>query len=115
MLTDIQRVVLQDSVRVTLGSIAKCRTHEERIAGPDRVFFDLRGAQLAAPLVDKVISYSDDIVRQIRTGRHPNGTVRVVLDLDGVARYSVFTLYNPYPRGHRLRARYGRDRQAGRR
>jgi N-acetylmuramoyl-L-alanine amidase len=33
---------------------------------------------------------------QIRTGRHPNGTVRVVLDLNGVSRHSVFTLYNPF-------------------
>jgi N-acetylmuramoyl-L-alanine amidase len=96
MLTEIQRVVLQDSVRVTLALDREVPYYEERIAGPDRVFFDLKGAQLATPLVDKVISYSDDIVRQIRTGRHPNGTVRVVLDLDGVARYSVFTLYNPY-------------------
>ena len=96
LLTDIQRVVLQDSVRVTLALDHEVPYYEERIAGPDRVFFDLRGAQLAGPLVDKVISYTDDIVRQIRTGRHPNGTVRVVLDLDGVARYSVFTLYNPY-------------------
>jgi N-acetylmuramoyl-L-alanine amidase len=96
MLSEIQRVVLQDSVRVTLALDREVPYYEERIAGPDRVFFDLKGAQLAAPLVDKVISYSDDIVRQIRTGRRPNGTVRVVLDLDGVARYSVFTLYNPY-------------------
>jgi len=96
MVTDIQRVVLQNSVRVTLALDREVPYYEERIASPDRVFFDLRGAQLAAPLVDKAITYSDDIVRQIRTGRHPNETVRVVLDLDGVARYSVFTLYNPY-------------------
>ncbi len=96
VLTDIQRVVLQDSVRVTLSLDREVPYSDERIAGPDRVFFDLKGAQLAAPLVDKILSYSDDIVRQIRTGRHPNGTVRVVLALEGVARYSVFTLYNPY-------------------
>jgi N-acetylmuramoyl-L-alanine amidase len=96
VLTDIQRVVLQESVRITLELDREVGYHEERIAGPDRVFFDLRGAQLAGPLVDKVLTYSDDIVRQIRTGRHPNGTVRVVVDLQGVARYSVFTLYNPY-------------------
>jgi N-acetylmuramoyl-L-alanine amidase len=88
--------VLQESVRITLELDREVGYHEERIAGPDRVFFDLRGAQLAGPLVDKVLTYSDDIVRQIRTGRHPNGTVRVVVDLQGVARYSVFTLYNPY-------------------
>ena len=95
-LSDIQRAVLPGAVRVTLELDREVAYHEERIAGPERVFFDLRGAQLAAPLTDKVLSYADDIVRQIRIGRHPNGTVRVVLDLDGVSRYSVFTLYNPF-------------------
>ncbi|RPI50067.1 MAG: N-acetylmuramoyl-L-alanine amidase, partial [Acidobacteria bacterium] len=37
-----------------------------------------------------------DIVRHIRFGRHPNRTTRIVLDLENVSRYSVFTLYNPY-------------------
>ncbi len=95
-LGDIQRAVLPGTVRVTLELDREVAYREERITGPDRVFFDLKGAQLSAPLTDKVLSYSDDIVRQIRTGRHPNGTVRVVLDLNGVSRYSVFTLYNPF-------------------
>ena len=88
--------MLPGTVRVTLELDREVTYREERITGPDRVFFDLKGAQLSAPLTDKVLSYSDDIVRQIRTGRHPNGTVRVVLDLNGVSRYSVFTLYNPF-------------------
>lgn len=92
----IQRSVLPGSVRVTLELEREVPYREERIQNPDRVFFDLKGVQLAPDLVDKVISYSDDIVRQIRTGRHPDETVRVVLDLAGVSRYSVFTLYNPY-------------------
>jgi N-acetylmuramoyl-L-alanine amidase len=92
----IQRSVLPGSVRVTLELEREVPYREERIQNPDRVFFDLKGVQLAPHLVDKVISYSDDIVRQIRTGRHPDETVRVVLDLAGVSRYSVFTLYNPY-------------------
>jgi N-acetylmuramoyl-L-alanine amidase len=96
VLGGIQRAVLANTVRVTLELDREVAYHEERISGPDRVFFDLKGAQLAPELVDAVLSYPDDIVRQVRTGRHPNGTVRVVLDLDGVARYSVFTLYNPF-------------------
>ncbi len=95
-LRDIQRSVLPDSVRVTLALDREVAYNEERIVNPDRVFFDLRGAQLTPALVDTVLSYDDDVVPQIRTGRHPNGTVRVVLDLAGVARYSVFSLYNPY-------------------
>ncbi|MCC7242776.1 MAG: N-acetylmuramoyl-L-alanine amidase [Acidobacteria bacterium] len=96
LVSEIQRTVLEHSVRVALQLDREVPYHEERISGPDRVFFDLRNAQLAPPLVDTVINYEDDIVPQIRTGRHPNDTVRVVLDLNGVARYSVFTLYNPF-------------------
>ncbi|MEZ5288510.1 MAG: DNA translocase FtsK [Vicinamibacterales bacterium] len=96
VLGEIQRAVLEGSVRVTLQLDREVQYHEERITAPDRVFFDLRNARLSEPLVDTVITYADDIVTQIRTGRHPDDTVRVVLDLDGVARYSVFTLYNPF-------------------
>src|SRR5205823_9799589 len=36
------------------------------------------------------------VVREIRLGRHPQTTTRVVLDLTGVDAYSVYSLYNPY-------------------
>ncbi len=45
---------------------------------------------------DKTLSFPDDIVREIRVGRHPQNTTRVVMDTEGVESYSVFTLYNPY-------------------
>ena len=35
-------------------------------------------------------------MRQVRVGRHPNNTTRVVLDATGVTSYSVYPLYNPY-------------------
>ena len=39
----------------------------------------------------------DDVVKQVRVGRQPNSRTRVVLDLKGdAARYSVYTLYDPY-------------------
>jgi N-acetylmuramoyl-L-alanine amidase len=56
----------------------------------------LRGVGLPPLLVDRTLEYSQDVVRQIRIGRHPNDTVRVVLDAEGVTRHSVFTLYNPF-------------------
>jgi N-acetylmuramoyl-L-alanine amidase len=46
--------------------------------------------------VDATFRYDSDIIRHIRLGRHPNNTTRVVLDLENVSRFSVFTLYNPY-------------------
>lgn len=95
-LTGIQRTVLSDTVRVTLELDREVSYREERLAGPARVFFDLKGVQLTPALMDKVLSYPGDVVHKIRVGRHPDNTVRVVLDLEDVSRYSVFTLYNPF-------------------
>lgn len=94
-LTAIERVVMPQLVRVTLALDREVTYHEETLAGPARVFFDFSGAEAAAPLVDAVLRYPTDVVRLIRVGRHPNA-IRVVLDLDGVTRHSVYTLYNPY-------------------
>jgi N-acetylmuramoyl-L-alanine amidase len=95
---DIRRVVLPDAVRITIELDAEVPFHEERIADPARVFVDLPGTRAAPSLVDQTIRFESDadIVRQIRVGRHPNNTTRVVLDVAGVTSYSVYPLYSPY-------------------
>ncbi len=95
-LMGIQRTVLPDTVRITLELDREVTYHEERITGPARLFFDLKGVQLTPALMDKVLTYPGDIVSKIRVGRHPDSKVRVVLDLEEVSRYSVFTLYSPF-------------------
>ena len=95
-LTGIQRVVLPETVRVTLELDKEVRYREERLSGPSRVFFDLKNVAVTEELKDKVLSYNSDIVNKIRVGRHPDNMVRVVLDFEEVAKYSVFTLYNPF-------------------
>ena len=94
-LTAIERTVLPETVRVTLTIDREVPYVEETLTGPARVFFDLKGVEAATPLLDAVLRYPSDVVRQIRVGRHPNA-IRVVLDLEGVARHSVYTLYNPF-------------------
>jgi N-acetylmuramoyl-L-alanine amidase len=96
ILTGIQRSVLPDTVRITLELDREVAYHEERIAGPSRLFFDLKNVQLTPALTDKVLSYGSDVVNKIRVGRHPDNTVRVVLDFENVSKYSVFTLYSPF-------------------
>jgi N-acetylmuramoyl-L-alanine amidase len=95
-LTAIQRTVLPDAVRVTLELDREVSYKEERLGGPARLFFDLKNVETTAELKDKVLSYGSDVVSKIRVGRHPDNTVRVVLDLEDVSRYSVFTLYSPF-------------------
>jgi N-acetylmuramoyl-L-alanine amidase len=98
MIKDIRRAVLPDAVRITIELDGEVPFHEERIPDPDRVFVDLPGTRAAAPLLDQTIRFTSDadIVRQVRIGRHPNSTTRVVLDAAGVTSYSVYPLYSPY-------------------
>src|SRR5207247_1197591 len=95
---NITRAALPDAVRVTIELDAEVPFHEERLADPARVFVDLPSTRAAPSLLDQTLRFDGDAdpVRQIRIGRHPNSTTRVVLDAVGVSSYSVYALYNPY-------------------
>jgi N-acetylmuramoyl-L-alanine amidase len=92
----INRVVLPEVVRIVVELDTEVPFHHERLENPTRVFVDLQGTQLTPALRDAVLTYSDDIVRQVRIGRHPANTTRIVLDVTNLARYSFFTLYQPF-------------------
>jgi N-acetylmuramoyl-L-alanine amidase len=96
VLTEIHRALLPDGVRVTLDLAGEVSYHQEEVGRPRRVFFDFKGARAASTLQDATLKFDDDVVKEIRLGRHPQNTLRVVLDLDGVEAYTVYALYNPY-------------------
>jgi N-acetylmuramoyl-L-alanine amidase len=96
LIRDIKRTAIPDGMRVTIEMDSETTYRVERLDNPARVFFDLKGTRPVASLLDATIRYSDEIVREIRLGRHPNSTTRVVFDMEGVENYSVFTLYSPY-------------------
>jgi N-acetylmuramoyl-L-alanine amidase len=83
-------------VRVTVELDREVSFSQERIGGPARLFFDIKGSRTVQSLVDATFRYNSDVVRHIRFGRHPNRTTRIVLDFENVSTYSVFTLYNPF-------------------
>ena len=95
---DIRRAVLPDAVRITIELDREVAFHDERLADPARVFVDLPATHASPAFTDRTIRYDgdSDVVRQIRVGRHPNNTTRVVLDVAGISSYSVYPLYNPY-------------------
>jgi N-acetylmuramoyl-L-alanine amidase len=92
----ITRSSLPDGIRVAIEVDRELSFRQEQLENPRRLFFDLRGATTTTDLRDKTLTFPDDIVKEIRLGRHPLNTTRVVLDTEGVESYSVFTLYNPY-------------------
>lgn len=92
----INRIVLPEAVRVIVELDAEVSFHHERIDNPPRVFVDLQGTQVGPALRGAVLAYDDDIVRQVRIGRQAVNTTRVVLDVENLARYSFFVLYEPF-------------------
>jgi N-acetylmuramoyl-L-alanine amidase len=94
--TSVTRAVLPEVVRVTIELDREVAFVADRLEGPPRVFFDLRQAGAQPGLEDATLAYPDDVVRHIRVGKRPSDTTRVVLDLDGASRYSVFSLYDPF-------------------
>jgi len=103
----VKRTDLPEGVRITLEMDGEAAFHGERIENPRRVFFDLKNATATGALQDATLTYQDDLVREVRFGRHPDAT-RVVMDMEGAESYSVFTLYEPF----RLVVDFKRDASA---
>jgi N-acetylmuramoyl-L-alanine amidase len=95
-LTEIRRALLPDGVRVTIEMDGEALYHQELLDNPSRLFFDVRAARASGPLQGATLKYGDGLVKQIRLGQRAPNTTRVVLDVDGMETYSVFTLYNPF-------------------
>jgi hypothetical protein len=97
-LTNIQRSLLPDVIRVTIALDTEVPFHDERIAGPSRIFIDFPATRPTAALLDQTLRFDKDgdSVRQVRIGRQPNATTRVVLDAAGISSYSVYPVYNPF-------------------
>jgi N-acetylmuramoyl-L-alanine amidase len=92
----VRRLSLPGVVRVTLELDREVPFSHERLEGPPRVFFDLAATGAADDIANRTLSFHDDVVRKVRLGQQEHHTTRVVLDLAGASRYTVFTLYNPF-------------------
>ena len=96
-LRSVTRETLSDVVRVTLELEDEVPYVSDHLDGPARLYFDLDGTDAVPGLLNATLPFDDgDVIREIRLGRHPEQTTRVVLDLEGVESYSVYALYSPY-------------------
>lgn len=95
-ITDVERSALPSGERITIAMDREPQYHEERLSGPERLFFDFRdtaAAESAKPSLDRL---AGGVVRDVRLGERPDRTTRLVLELEPNTRHSVFALYNPY-------------------
>jgi N-acetylmuramoyl-L-alanine amidase len=92
----VRREVLADALRITLELGKEVNFRSDRIDGPPRVYIDFDNTRPVEAIKDSTIPFADDVVRQVRIGRQTETRTRVVMDLTGAARHSIYTLYNPY-------------------
>ena len=67
-----------------------------RVGKPDRIFFDLFNTELGSDMDKKKFQVKAGLLNRIRVAENRSGVTRVVLDVNDVKDYSVFTLPNPF-------------------
>ena len=97
-LEEIHRELLPDGVRVTIAVDREVGFQAGQLTGPSRLFFDLRGTEATGTLRNATLAFTDDddVVREVRLGRHPNQMTRVVLDTEDTESCHTLTLYEPF-------------------
>lgn len=116
--TGIRHWSTPDYTRVAIDLESEVKFGSQRIANPDRIFFDLRGTKLASTLVGKSFDVDDGFLKKVRVAQFQPGRTRVVLEVDDLSDYNAFLLPNPYRliidiHGKKARNNTPKDSEAG--
>ncbi len=99
-LTEVRHWSTPDYTRVavTLSHDAPFEKHEiAKTPGSgvlSRIFFDIKGAKLTPDARDLTIG--DGLLKSVRVAQYDPETVRVVLDVDNIKDYKIFTFSDPF-------------------
>jgi N-acetylmuramoyl-L-alanine amidase len=94
--TRIRHWSTPDYTRIAIDLEGDVKFGSQRIANPDRIFFDLRDTKLASTLVGKTFDVDDGFLKKIRVAQFQPGRTRVVLEVADLSDYEAFLLPNPY-------------------
>jgi N-acetylmuramoyl-L-alanine amidase len=94
--TGIRHWSTPDYTRVAIDLESDVKFGSQRIADPDRIFFDLRDTKLASTLVGKSFDVDDGFLKKIRVAQFQPGRTRVVLEVANLSDYDAFLLPDPY-------------------
>jgi len=94
--TGIRHWSSADSSTVVLDLQDQVQYEAHRLAGPDRIYFDLRDTQLNPDLIGKSIDIGDTFVSRVRMAQPVAGMTRIVLETRANSTFSVSLEPNPY-------------------
>ena len=85
-----------DYTRIVISLEDEAKFEAVRLSHPDRIVFDLPGTHLSRTLAGKSFPVGNGFLQQIRVAQFNPGVTRVVLDVEKIGDYSVFSLPNPF-------------------
>ena len=89
--TDYTRVVIRASDQVHYSASLLEKDGDQ----PRRLYIDFAQSHIL-PELRAPIPIEDGLLKQVRTGQFNNSTVRVVLDIESISNYKIFSLNDPF-------------------
>jgi N-acetylmuramoyl-L-alanine amidase len=90
--TELKHWSTPDYTRVSISLEKEVRFESHKI--PSRLYLDIPGAKV--PLGIKDLTIGDGLLKSVRIAQYRASTVRVVLDLDSIKDYKIFTMSDPF-------------------
>jgi N-acetylmuramoyl-L-alanine amidase len=94
--TAVRRWVGPNYLRIVIEVGGEAKFDSVRLSNPDRIVVDLQNAHLSSELVGKTFPVENGFLRQIRVAQFTPDVARVVLDVEKIEAYSIFSLPNPF-------------------
>ena len=92
---DLRYWSLPDYTRVSIDLEQDVQFDSQRIANPERIFFDLKNAQLSSHLLGQSFDVDDGLVNKVRVAQYKPGLARVVIETANHAAFNASLLLNP--------------------
>jgi N-acetylmuramoyl-L-alanine amidase len=93
--TGIRHWSTPDYSRIAVDLDGGVKFESQRIAGPDRIFFDLMNTRLDPQLVAKSFDVDDSFLKKIRISQFQPGRTRVVLEVNDVSAFQASLKSDP--------------------
>ena len=94
--TGIRRWVGPSYTRIVINVAKEVKFESSRLPSPNRIVLDLQDARLSSSLVGKTFPVENGFLQRVRIGQFQPTVARVVLDVEKIDEYSVFSLPNPF-------------------
>ena len=94
--TAVRRWVGPNYLRIVIEVDGEAKFESVRLSNPDRIVVNLLSARLSPELSGRTFPVENGFLRQIRVAQFSPDVARVVLDVEKIEAYSIFSLPNPF-------------------